>query len=176
MRRIPLLLFMALLLVPMVQAATAYTITLTATIDELEVTYTTLLTATCVDGSDVSHEDNVTFTIDGIAFIWNEATGYYYGKDTESTPTTNTYDTLDLITDTGDGAATGSINQTATVTWLTSLQTTIFNLIAAGDLPGATIQVITTDLGSLFFFTFIIGSISVAVYSLGAEIMLLVWI
>ncbi len=153
-----------------------YTINLYALNDEVEEDMYALLYATCINGG-TQHEDNVTFTIDGVGFTWNTYTDRYEGIVRRTTPTTVTFDTINAFSDSEDPSASATVNQTVTVTWTLSAQTTILGFMQVGDYTGAAISLFTQTIGGLLFNTFIITAISLAIYNYtGPEATLLAWI
>lgn len=154
-----------------------FTITLSTEVDEIEAGLYGLLVASCVDGNGTNYGNNVKFTIDGAPFRWNDYTKRYESRVRETTPTTNTYDTVDSLTDAVNPGSTASINQTASVTWITSLLSTVGVQMQTGDLIGALLTINTAMIGTLFFYTFLLTSVSMAIYNYqGAEGTLLSWI
>lgn len=154
-----------------------YTISLSPLYNEVEEGFYSLITGTVFDNIGYTPEDNATFTIDGVDFEWNDYINLYQAQVREIIPQTVTYDTVDTFTDTGTPGATATINQTATVTWLTSLIDQVENYMETGDWIGALLLVNTDLLGTMLWYTILITGISLAIYAYtGPEATLLAWI
>jgi len=176
LKRVLLVFVVLSLMAPMVRAD-VFTITLDPLYNEVEEGFYTLLTATCVNGSEVQHEGNITFTVDGAEFEWNSYIEKYQSQIKETTPQTVTYDSLDDFTDSENGSSTASINQTATVTWTTSLVDRVAGYMETGDFLGAVLLINTDLLGVMLWYTIMITGISLAIYAYtGPEATLLAWI
>lgn len=153
-----------------------YTISLSPLYNEIEEGFYGLLTATAVNATGYTPEDNATFTVNGVTFEWNEYISAYYAQVRETTPQTVTYDTVDSFSDTENPGATAIINQTATVTWLTSLIDQVEGYVETGDWMGAFLTINTNLLGVTLWYSILLTGLSLAIYAYtGPEATLLAW-
>lgn len=145
--------------------ATTFNISMDSYYGELEAGLYELLWGECVDAAGVSHEDNVTFTVSGIAFTWNEDTERYEALDIEHTATTNEYGTLDAFLDSETPANTATIVENVTVTWVTNTIDRMTDRMAAGDWIGAIFDETSYIVGELSLYTFLMGVFSVGIWN-----------
>lgn len=142
-----------------------FNITLDSPVLEYEADLTALLVANCTDELGVSHGANVTFTVDGVAFTYSNYTGLYYGTVLKGTPTTIEYDSLGAFTDTENGTSSGQIIETVTITWTTGTLERLQTKFMSGNWIGAILDEEAYIVGTLTLYTFILGTISIAVWN-----------
>jgi len=150
-------------LYPSTAEAETYNITLTTPYTEVEAGFTALLQAECVDSAGVNHEDNITFTVSGVAFTFSTYTDLYQGTVVEVTPTIIEYGVLGAFNDSGNGTSTGIIIQNVTVTWTTGTLDRLQSWFVTGDWLGAAFGEIFLVTGQVAGYTLIL-----AIFSLGA--------
>ncbi|GAG60752.1 unnamed protein product [marine sediment metagenome] len=142
-----------------------FNITLDSPSLEYESEFTALLVANCTDELGVNHMDNVTFKVDGIEFKYSNYTGLYYGTASQNTPTIIEYDSLTEFTDTENGTSAGQITQTVTITWTTGTVDRLIVKFMEGNWIGAIFDELSYVVGSLTFYTFILGMFSIAMWN-----------
>jgi len=146
-------------------AFTTYNISLDSFYGELEAGLTELLYANCIDAAGFQHDGNVTFTVSGIAFTWDEATERYEATDIENTATTNEYGTLDAFLDTENPANTAVIVENVTVTWITNTIDRMTDRMMQGNWLGAILDETAYIVGELTLYTFLLGVFSIGIWN-----------
>jgi len=145
--------------------AAQFNITLNSPSTEYEAAFTALLVANCTDELGVSHADNVTFTVTGVAFEYSDYTGLYYGTVTQNAPTTIEYGVLGAFADTENITSAGDIIQNVTITWTTGTLDRLQTKFITGDWIGAIFDEEAYVVGTLTLYTFILGTFSIAIWN-----------
>ena len=173
-----LLPLLVLLLIPVTWGhAASYSIALNATMPTVEQGMMSLITATCLDGAGVSHNETVTFTVESVKFKWIPSRGQYEGIARSSIAQTKTFNVLDSLSDSANATSTGNVTVPASVTWTTNRIDSVLVSGAAGDLTGVFWGMTIFDLGATFAYTFIALAVSVALYNhSGPEPVLILWL
>lgn len=157
--------------------AETYTIEVYSIYNQTEEDFHTLLYATCLDSTNTSQRDNITFTINTADFTYSNETGRYQATYSRGTPGVETFGALDTFTDSENATSTATVTRNATVTWT---QGTIERLqvdFMTGDWVNAILGEYIYTMGSLFFWTTLMTILSVGVYNVGGVyVTLFTWI
>lgn len=145
--------------------AAQFNITLDSPFTEYEAEFTALLVANCTDELGDCHENNVTFTITGINFVYSNETGLYYGTVTQNTPQTIEYGVLGVFADTENITSAGFVVQNVTITWTTGTLDRLQTKFMAGDWIGAIFDEEAYVVGTMTLYTFILGTFSIGIWN-----------
>jgi hypothetical protein len=157
--------------------AETFNITLSNQFNETEAGFHHLLIAECVDSTGVSHEDNVTFTITGVAFTYSASSEYYYGTVAQTTPQTIEYGVLAVFADSENVTSTATIIRNCTVTWTTNTLDRMEQEVQNGNWIAAILNEGIFIVGSIATNTFITGTFSIGVYQIaGLYGLMIVWL
>lgn len=147
-----------------VEAAT-FNITLTTPFTETEENFAALLVANVTDEFGICHEDNMTFTVTGVPFVYSDYTGLYYGTVTHTTPMTVTYGVLGAFVDSENMTSTGQIIQNVTVTWTTGTLERLQVKFVQGNWLGAIFDEEAYVIGGMTLYTVILGIFSIGIWN-----------
>jgi hypothetical protein len=173
-----LALIVVLALSPVVGAApTNYNISVTTGMPTVESMMMSLLYANCTDQLGTSHNETVSFAIEGDAFNWVASRARYEAHPRRSIPQTVTYDTVTSFTDLNDPTATGVVNASTTVTWENNRLDDVIAPAVTGDLTGVLWGMTIYNVGSTLAYTFMVFALSIAVWNhSGPEPVLVLWL
>jgi hypothetical protein len=136
-----------------------------------------LLYANCTDSIGVSHDEDISFNVEGVPFHWVASRSRYEATPMKAIPQTVTFDTVTTFHDAADSGATGVVNTAAVVTWTNSRIDTIVTPAVAGNLPGALWAMTAYEVGATLLYTFIAFALSVATWNhSGPEPVLVLWL
>lgn len=137
----------------------------------------TLLTATCLDTVNTSHTTNVTFTINGAAFTYNNYTARYEATYMRNTPGVEEFGSLGVFADSENVTSSASVSQNATVTWTEGTMSRLQTDFMTGDWINAILGEYTYMAGATFFWTATMAIITIGVYNVGgAYVAVFSWI
>jgi len=157
--------------------AEVFTINVYSIYETTEEDFTTLLYASCIDSTNTTHGNNVTFTINTAVFTWNAYTDRYEATYQRNTPGTETFGPLDSFTDANNLTSTASIARNATITWTQGTMDRLQTHFMTGDWVGAVLGEYAYTMGTLFFYTALMTILSVGIYNVGgAYTTILAWI
>ena len=143
-----------------------YNISLGSIYSETEAGLYTMLFANCSLVGGGNDGANVTFTIDGCSFTWNQDTLQYEGIIVKGTPQTVTFNTIDVFASTEfPVGATAFISQTVTVTWTTGTLDIWQQFLVTGDWPTGVLTILFQDLTIVGGWTLIMSIFSIGVYN-----------
>jgi len=144
-----------------------YYIDLHTSYSETEAGFRALITGTgesVIDGHLVTYGDAL--NVDGVgAMSWSNYTGCFQDTVTSGTPATVTYDTVTSFLEATYGITSAEINTTITVTWTTGTLDRLQTKFMEGDWIGAIFDEEAYLVGALTLYTFILGTISIAVWN-----------
>lgn len=157
--------------------AEVFTIQVHSIYDQTETGFTTLLYATCLDSTNTTHLDNITFTINGAAFTYNDYTNRYEAVYTRNTPGTEIFGALGAFADSENITSTATVTLNTTVIWTEGTIERLQTDFMTGDWINAILGEYTFSMGALFFWTAVMVIISGGIYNVGgAYVTLFAWI
>jgi len=157
--------------------AEVYEIEVYSLYPQTEAEFYTLLYATCLDSLGVSHQDNITFTINGAAFTWSDYTDRYEATYSRNTPGVEIFGALGVFADSENMTSTATVSLNATVTWTQGTINRLQTDFMAGDWINAILGEYIYGMGGMFFYTALISILSIGIYNVaGAYATLFVWV
>jgi len=144
-----------------------YLIDLHTSYPETEAGFRALITGTgesVIDGHLVTYGDALNVVGVG-ALTWSNYTDCFQDTVTSGTPATVTYDTVTSFLEDTYGITSAEINTTITVTWTTGTLDRLQTKFMEGDWIGAIFDEEAYLVGTLTLYTFILGTISIAIWN-----------